>query len=57
MTIWVVLAVCASLKGTCVWSPDHIMPSSVACAQFGRKLQLERGLPMNSFRCRKVEVR
>jgi hypothetical protein len=57
MDIWVVLALCANLKGQCVWSPPARMPSPEACAQYGRKLQLERKQPMNSFRCTKVEVR
>mgnify|MGYP001604312764 CR=1 FL=1 len=57
MEIWIVIALCSTLKGQCAWSPPAPMPSSEACAQYGRKLQLERGLPMNAFRCLKVEVR
>jgi hypothetical protein len=57
MDIWIVTALCLSLKGQCAWSPPSPMPSRVACTQFGRKLQLERNLPMNSFRCLKVEVK
>lgn len=51
-----VLAACTDLKGECVWLRQSPMPSPEACAQFGRKLQLERGRPMNDFRCRKIEV-
>jgi hypothetical protein len=57
MEIWIVIAVCASLKGQCAWSPPSPMPSREACMAYGRKLQLERKLPMNSFRCLKVEVK
>lgn len=55
--IWVVLAACLNLKGQCVFSPGHILPSSVACFAYGRNLQLDRGLPMNSFECRKLEIK
>lgn len=57
MSAWLVLAVCASLKGECVWAPRDPLPSPEACAQYGRRLQLGRGLAMNSFRCLKVEVK
>lgn len=57
MEIWIAIAVCASLKGQCAWSPPAPMPSSVACFQFGRKLQLERKQPMNAFKCLKVEIK
>lgn len=54
---WIAIAVCASLKGQCAWSPPAPMPSPEACAQFGRKLQLERKLKMNSFKCLPVEIK
>jgi hypothetical protein len=57
MEIWIVLAVCAGLKGQCAWSPPAPMPTRVACFAYGRKLQLERKLPMNKFQCLKVDVR
>lgn len=57
MTIWVVLAVCANLKGTCVFSPPEPMPSREACFAYGRKLQLDRKQPMNAFHCIKGEIK
>lgn len=57
MTIWLVLATCASLKGTCAYSPPSPMPSREACFQYGRKLQLERKQPMNKFRCIQGEIK
>lgn len=55
--IWIVIAVCASLKGQCAWSPPEILPSRAACIAYGRKVQIERKLSVKSFRCLKVEVR
>jgi hypothetical protein len=50
MEIWAVIAVCASLKGECVWSPHaDAVARPPACFAFGRKLQLERKQPMNKF--------
>ncbi len=54
--IWIVTALCLSLKGQCAWSPPAPLPSSVACFAYGRKIQTERKQPMNAFRCLKVEV-
>ncbi len=55
--IWIVVAVCSTLKGQCAWSPPSPMPSSVACAAYGRKVQLARKQPMNAFKCLRVEVK
>lgn len=54
---WIVLAVCTSLKGTCAFSPPEPLRSPEACAQYGRRLQLSRGLPMNAFECPKIAIK
>lgn len=55
--IWIVIALCSSLHGQCAFSPPSPMPSRVACFAYGREMQLERKMPMNSFKCLKVEIK
>ncbi len=54
MTFWYVVATCVGLAGDCTFHPREPLPSREACYAYGRKLQLERGLPMNAFRCVKM---
>lgn len=56
-TIWIAIAVCSTLRGQCAWSPPSPMPSREACAQYARKIQIQRKQPMNAFKCLKVEVK
>lgn len=49
---WYVRAACADGHGRCTFMPpDRALPTREACFAYGRKIQLERRLPMNDFRC------
>lgn len=53
--IWLVVAPCDGGLDECAFSPPEPLPTRAACFWYGRKKQLERGLPMNGFNC--VEVK
>jgi hypothetical protein len=57
MTVYIVIAVCANLMGQCAYSPAYPLISREACTQYGRGLQLKRGLKMNSFHCMRGTVK